>query len=155
MEAVIIYCSDYNHNTEKIARIFAEKLQCKLISIHDAKDINIDNYKLIGFGSGVYRESISPKLLRLVDKLPLQDKNVFAFSTSGAGMAYYNKRLLHLLEVNGAKVVGSFACKGSFTAKDFTDKKIFEFMGRLSQGHPNEKDYKKAEKFIHKIMNCN
>ncbi len=47
---------------------------------------------------------------------------------------------------------GSFACKGSFTAKDFTDKKIFGFFGRLSQGHPNQKDFKDAKRFILKMI---
>jgi flavodoxin len=49
--------------------------------------------------------------------------------------------------------MGSFACKGSFVAKDFTDNKVFDFIGRLSQGHPNQNDFKKAERFIEKLVN--
>lgn len=156
MKSLIVYCSEYKSNTEKIARIFAEKTDCELINIRNVKDVSdiyIENYNLIGFGSGVYRESISPKLVKLVDKLNLTGKNVFVFSTSGAGMKYYNNNLIKLLDKKAAIYRGSFACKGSFNAREFTDKKIFEFMGKLSEGHPNDRDLKKAEKFFATVLN--
>ena len=152
MKALIVYCSDYKNNTEKIARIFAEQIDCKLINIRDTDDINIDNYELVGFGSGVYRESLSPKLLRLVDKLTLKGKNVFVFSTSGVGMKFYNNSLIKLLESKGAINKGSFACKGSFIAREFTSLKIFDILGRLSKGHPNDRDFKDAERFIDRVL---
>ncbi len=152
MGTLIFYCSDYKNNTEKIARIFAEKTDCELINISDVNAINIDNYNLIGFGSGVYRESLSPKVFKLADQLSLKGKNVFVFSTSGVGMKYYNNRLIKLLVSKGATNKGSFACKGSFVAKEFTNIKIFDIIGRLSQGHPNDKDLKKAERFIVRLV---
>ena len=148
MKFLIIYYSDYKNNTEKIARIFAEKTDGALINMKDVNDINIENYNLIGFGSGVYRESLSPKMFRMVEKMNLKGKNVFVFSTSGVGMKYYNNSLIRLLESKGAINKGSFACKGSFIASEFTKKKIFNFIGRLSQRHPNERDFKAAERFI-------
>ena len=153
MKALIIYCSYYNKNTEKIAQKFAEKVDCNLINIKDINDINTEGYDLIGFGSGVYRESLSPKVTRVVEKLNLTDKSVFVFSTSGVGMKFYNNSLIKLLNSKGAINKGNFACKGSFVAKEFTNKKIFDAIGRLSQGHPNDKDLEKAEKFIVRVIN--
>lgn len=153
MKSLIIYCSDYKNNTEKIARIFAEKTEGKLLIIRDASNVDIESYDLIGFGSGVYRESMSPKLLGLVDKLNVRGKNVFVFSTSGVGMKFYNNKLMKLLISKGAINRGSYACKGSFVAREFTNNKIFDFMGRLSQGHPNDKDFKEAERFIERVVN--
>lgn len=121
MKVLIIYCSDYKNNTEKIAKIFAEKVDCDLINIKDNRDIKIENYDLIGFGSGVYRESLSPKIRTLVENLNVKEKNVFVFSTSGIGMRFYNNGLIKLLESKGAINKGSFACKGSFIAKEFSD----------------------------------
>lgn len=155
MKSLIVYCSEHNSNTEKIAQKFAEKTKCELINIRnvkDASDINIGNYELIGFGSGVYKENISPKLVKLVEKFNLTGKNVFVFSTSGAGMKSYNNSLIKLLDKKDAINKGSFACKGSFNAKEFTDNKIFEFMSKLSKGHPNENDLKEAEKFITMVL---
>lgn len=153
MKSLIVYCSDYKKNTEKIAQIFAEKVDSDLKNIKEINDINLEVYDLVGFGSGVYKESMSPKLFKLVEKLNLKGKNVFVFSTSGMGMKFYNNRLIKLLESKGAINKGSFSCKGNFKASEFTNIKIFSIMSRLSQGHPSDKDMKKAEKFIVKLAN--
>lgn len=152
MNSLIVYCSDYRNNTERIARIFAGKADCELVNIRDVSEIDTEAYSLIGFGSGVYKESLSPKLLKLADKLDVKGKNVFVFSTSGAGMKFYNNGLIKLLESKGAVNRGSFACRGSFTARDFTSLNIFGILERLSQGHPNDRDFEKAERFIVKLL---
>lgn len=152
MKTLIIYCSEYKKNTEKIARIFADTAECELINLRDVKDMNgLDHYNLIGFGSGVYKESMSPKLFQLVENMNLKGKNVFVFSTNGVGMKYYNKPLIKLLVSKGAINKGSFSCKGSFIAKEFTTVKLFDMIGKLSQGHPNQKDYRKAERFMIRV----
>ncbi|ERK31471.1 flavodoxin domain-containing protein [Clostridium intestinale] len=151
MKSLIIYCSDYKNNTERLAQVFAEKINSDLINVRNFRDVDLEKYNLIGFGSGVYIEKLSPKLYKLVDKMDLKGKNVFVFSTSGVGMKFYNNSLIKLLRSKGAINKGSFACKGSFNAKEFSKNKIFDIMGRLSQGHPNVKDFKKAERFIRKI----
>lgn len=152
MKSLIIYHSVYNNNTEKIARVFASKINADLINLKNSMEVRIDNYNLIGFGSGVYKESISPQLFNYVEKLNLKDKDVFAFSTSGVGMGFYNKKLINLLESKGARCKGSFACKGSFVSRDFSNNRIFEIMSKFAIGHPNDKDLGKAEKFIEKIV---
>jgi len=152
MKSLIVYYSDYKNNTEKIARVFAEKIDCDLINIKDTSYINVENYSLIGFGSGVYRESLSPKVFRVVDELNLKEKNIFVFSTSGVGMKCYNNRLIKHLVSKGASNKGSFSCKGSFIAKEFSNNKLFDLIGRLSLGHPNPRDLKNAERFILKVL---
>lgn len=151
MRSLIIYCSAYKNNTEKIAKILAEKSGSDLVKLSNINNIDIENYDLIGFGSGIYKESLSPKLYKFVDKLDLQDKRTFVFSTSGLGMKFYNNKLIKLLESKGAKNKGSFACKGSFKSSEFSNNKIFDIIGKLSQGHPNERDCKRAENFIVKL----
>lgn len=152
MKSLIIYCSDYKNNTEKIAQIFAKEIDSDLINIRDFSDIDIENYDLIGFGSGVYKERMSPKIFKLVDKLNLKNKNVFVFSTSGVGMKFYNNKLIKSLVSKGAINKGSFACKGSFVAREFSDNKIFDILGRLSQRHPNDKDFKEAKRFVERVL---
>jgi len=50
------------------------------------------------------------------------------------------------------KSMGSFACKGSFTASDFSEIKIFKLIGKSAEDHPDEKDLLNAKAFILKIM---
>lgn len=152
MKVLIIYCSTYKNHTEKIAELFAKYANADIINLKGTKDIIIESYDFIGFGSGVYRESMAPQLFSCVEKLNVKSKEIFVFSTSGVGKEFYNKKLIKLLESKGAKCKGSFACKGSFVSRDFSNNKIFEIMSRFAQGHPNEKDLSKANKFIEKII---
>ncbi len=152
MKSLVIYCSTYKNHTEKIALLFAKKMNADIINLKKNKDIVIDNYDLIGFGSGVYKESMAPQIFSCVDRLDLKNKDVFVFSTSGAGMKFYNKKLIKQLENKGACCKGSFTCKGSFDSTVFSKNKIFEFMSRFALGHPNDKDFKKAEEFIERVM---
>lgn len=150
MKSIIFYSSDYKKNTERIAEIMADEISAVLVNIRDMKDsvIEIDHFDLIGFGSGVYRESLSPKISKFAEKLNLVEKNVFVFSTSGVGLKFYNDKLIKDLESKGAKNRGSFASKGYFVATEFTQNKIFNLVSGVSKGHPNERDFAKARKFI-------
>ncbi|MBM7869750.1 flavodoxin [Clostridium pascui] len=152
MKSLIIYFSSYKNNTKKIAKVFADKINADLINLKNLKEIEIDNYDLIGFGSGVYKESLSPQLFNCIEKLNLKGKKFFVFSTSGIGMKFYNNKLIKLLVSKGAINKGSFACKGALVAQEFSNNKIFDIVGRLSQGHPNDKDLRKAEEFIEKVV---
>ncbi len=154
MKSLIIYCSDYRGNTEEIAKVIADEIDGRLVNVKELKGetIQIDDYELIGFGSGIYRESMSHRLYRLVEDMDLEGKDTFVFSTSGVGMKLYNNRLTRLLEKKGANVRGSFACKGSFTASDFTEKRIFNIFGKKSQGHPDTRDRERARSFIGSVI---
>ena len=152
MKSLIIYDSVYKNNTEKIARVLANKIDADLLGLKESKGVIIEDYDLIGFGSGVYKETISSKLFDYIEKLNLRGKDVFVFSTSGVGMKFYNKKLIHLLESRGAICKASFACKGSFNSREFSDNKIFELMSKFAMGHPNNEDLIKAEKFVERIV---
>jgi len=154
LKTVLFYSSDYRTNTEKIAKVMASEIDAEYVNIDNLKndDYNTEQFDLIGFGSGVYREDLSKDLYRLTERLTLKDKKVFVFSTSGIGMNSYNKRLLRHLSSKGALSMGSFACKGSFTASDFSENKIFKLLGKSAEGHPDEKDLLNAKAFILKIM---
>lgn len=148
MKTLILYTSTYRNNTEKIAIVFSKKIPCDLVDTKNFKDVKIEDYDLIGFGSGVYKEDLSPKIYKVAKDLDVKGKKVFVFSTSGVGMKFYNKRLIKLLESKGGINIGTFSCKGYFNPREFTDKRIFDLFGRMSQGHPNERDLERAENFI-------
>lgn len=68
MKSLIIYYSYYNKNTEKIAKILADKTNAEIINLKETNiAVDLDSYDLIGFGSGVYNESLSPILYKAVE----------------------------------------------------------------------------------------
>lgn len=145
MKTLIVYYSSYNKNTEKIAECISEQLGGELIKAKDFKEIDIEEYDLVGFGSGVYNQKMHPMILNAIKNSNLQDKKTFVFSTSAVGIKKYNNDASKLLLSKGASVVGSFACRGFFTTK------FLNIFGGTAKGHPSTEDLKKAENFANSI----
>jgi flavodoxin len=146
MKALIIYHSEHHQNTEKIAKVMASKIEAEIKSAKDVRPIEINNYEIIGFGSGVYYGRLNSELSDIIDKLPFQkDKNSFIFSTTGF-MTYSesaHERFRPLLIKKGFKIIGEFSCLGFDTT--LTQKGI-------NKGKPDKQDIKNAEKFIQNIL---
>lgn len=82
MKTIIFYSSTYNGNTLKIAESMAAVLSADLVSIEsETSGIDLSKYDLIGLGSAIHFAEHNIQLQRFVSALPLQEKNVFIFST--------------------------------------------------------------------------
>lgn len=143
---LIIYYSYHHRNTEKIVNSMAEISNAKLYTIDKINTLNMQEYDIIGFGSGIANGKHYDKLLQAVGRINLQGKNVFVFSTSGMGNVKYNSSLIELLKNAGATVVGNFACKG------FDTYGPFKLIGGIAKGHPDNDDIAAAKQFIQKIV---
>lgn len=144
-KCLIIYYSYHHGNTEKIANVMAEISNTKVCTIDEVSTVNVEEYEIIGFGSGIAYSKHYDKLLKAVSQFDLQGKKVFVFSTSGMGKDNYNSKLIGLLNNAGASVVGSFACKGYDTFGPF------KLIGGIAKGHPDNDDIDNAKKFIQRI----
>jgi len=146
MKTLIVYYSAYRKNTEKIAECMAGQFCGDLVYAKDYNENDVNNYDLVGFGSGVYNQKMHPSIFKAIEKSNLQNKNTFVFSTSAVGIKKYNNDAIKLLLDKNAKVVGSFSCRGFFTTK------FLDIFGGTAKGHPNNVDFQNAEKFAEKIM---
>ena len=109
MKNLIVYESIHHGNTEKIGKAMAEYLNADLIKTNDANVNTLNDYDLIGFGSGIYHGKLHKNILDLIDKLPtLSNKKTFIFSTSGQGKVEYNNTAEQKLKEKGYEVAGSF-----------------------------------------------
>ena len=146
MKVLIIYHSEHHQNTEKIAAAMAEKIEAELKEAKEVSAGDINNYDIIGFGSGVYNGRLYRDISEIIDKIPYQNnKKSFIFSTTGS-LSY--SRLAHdrfrpLLIDKGFKIIGEFSCLGFDTA--LTREGI-------NKGRPDEQDLENAEKFIKSIL---
>lgn len=153
MKSIIIYQSIHHHNTEKIAKAMAKVLGAKIAKPSEVKPEEINDYDLIGFGSGIYFGQYHRSLTEFVKKLsPVQNKKAFIFSTSGRPESVFfnlpTKSFKKLLASKGFEIIATFNCRGYDTAYLFL--RIF---GGLNRGHPNEKDLEKAKIFAQSIKN--
>lgn len=147
MKSLIIYTSVHQGNTDKIADEISKAIGADLTKVGDYKEDMLEQYDLIGFGSGVYFGKHHKAILDLVEKSDFKNKPVFVFSTSGTGKGKYNAALTNMLKNKNANVVGEFCCKGYDTYG------IFKWVGGIAKGHPNNKDLDKTREFAAALMN--
>lgn len=141
MKNIIIYSSSHHENTKKIAQKIAEVIKADICTVSEFKSNSFDEYDMIGFGSGIYYGKFSKDITELINKMTLQNKKIFLFSTSGSGGIKYNNSVQLLLEEKGNSIIGSYTCKGYNTYGPF------KLIGGLNKNHPDETDLKDVEDF--------
>lgn len=146
MKSLIILYSYHHHNTEKIAEVLAKVLDSEIKWLQELNLEELQEYDLVGFGSGIYSAKHHESLLELADELPeVKSKNAFLFSTAGitgkSKVAKDHSKLREKLEFKGYTVIDEFQCKG------FNTNSFLRLFGGMNKGRPNAKDLKNAEEF--------
>jgi flavodoxin len=150
MKSLLILFSYHHKNTEKIAKVFAKVLDAQIKTPQQINPEELQDYGLIGFGSGIYGAKHHEDLLDLADNLsPVTNKKAFLFSTSAmmgkAKVAEDHSELREKLQSKGYTIVDEFACKG------FNTNSFMKYFGGMNKGRPNAEDLKHAEKFAQKL----
>lgn len=150
MKSLIICSSIHHQNTLKVANAMAEVLNCSVIQTGNVKIEDLEEYDLIGFGSGIYGWRPHQLLLKLVDNLSdMSGKKAFIFSTSGGkehNIEKWHRLLREKLIKKGFTILDEFNCIGW---DSFGPLKLF---GGMNKGRPNEDDLEKAKVFIKNII---
>jgi flavodoxin len=80
--SILVLVSYHHNNTQKIAKAFAGVLDAQIRTPQEIVPEELQQYDLIGFGSGIYDGKHHRDLLELADRLPSAGKKVFLYSTS-------------------------------------------------------------------------
>jgi flavodoxin len=124
MKSLLIVSSYHHKNTEKIANAFAQVLDAELKTLQQTNPEELQEYDLVGFGSGIYGGKHHKTLLVLADRLPqVTNGKAFIFSTCGVpamGMteevvAENHAMLREKLQSKGYTIVDEFGCVGFST----------------------------------------
>lgn len=161
---LIVLVSYHHKNTEKIAKVLAEVLNASIITPQHVRVDELQEYDLIGFGSGIYGGKNHRSLLDLADSMPLSSgKKAFIFSTNGApvsvyGSARYSGQAEYLkmvdknhlplrekLQSKGYEVIDDFSCAGLNT------NSFLKLFGGINKGRPNNEDLRDAEEFAREL----
>ena len=155
---MIILVSYHHNNTQKVAEVFAKVLDAQVKTPQETSPEELQQYNLVGFGSGVYAGKHHESLFDLADRLPeVKDKKAFLFSTSGMPIGISGQQRLeeytrkcHIalkerIQSKGYTVVDEFGCAG------FNTNKFLKWFGGINKGRPNAEDLKHAEEFASKL----
>jgi len=152
--AIIFVFSFHHGNTGKIAEAMAP---CMNAPILDIRSINTDtfnfsalnDYELIGFGSGIDSGKHYQKMLDFANKVPeLGNKKAFIFSTSGIEDKKFknHETLRKILQGKGFTIAGEFNCPG------FNTHSFLKLFGGMNKGRPNNDDLHNAEQFARNLI---
>jgi flavodoxin len=152
MRSSLVVFSYHHHNTEKIAKVFARVLDAQIITPQQCDPLKLQEYDLVGFGSGIDSGKHYKVLLDLADKLPqVSGKKAFIFSTCGNPfdeqkyMVKCHAALREKLTVKGYTIADEFICPG------FNTNSFLKYFGGINKGRPNAEDLKRAEIFAKKL----
>jgi flavodoxin len=153
-KSLLVLFSYHHHNTEKIANVLAKVLDAQIKKPQQIMPEELQEYSLIGFGSGIYDSKHHKSLFDLVDKLPqVTDKKAFIFSTCGVpgiGMneeyvAKNHAPLREKLQSRGYVIINECSCTGLNT------NAFLKYLGGINKGRPNAEDLKRAEEFAQNL----
>jgi len=136
----------------------AKVLDAEIKTPQQTNPEELQNYDLVGFGSGIDTGKHYKELLDFADKLPqVIGKKAFVFSTSGMPVGVSGQQKLEeytgkchttlkeTLQSKGYTIVDEFGCAG------FNTNKFLKYFGGLNKGRPNEEDLKRAEAFAEQL----
>ena len=150
LKSLLVLFSYHHNNTEKIANVFAKVLDAQIKTPQQVNPEELQEYNLIGLGSGIYSAKHHKSLLDLADKLPkVTDKKAFIFSTSAIlgdkKVAKDHSILRRKLQSKGYIIVDEFACKG------FNTNSFLKYFGGMNKSRPNAEDLKDAQEFAQNL----
>lgn len=150
----LILCKSVHHgNTAKIAHALATVLHADAAAPEEVPYTSLTDYRLVGFGSGVYYGGMHGSLFEWLRGLPdaaTPTTPAFIFTTSGLPFLakLWTIPLRRLLARKGFHVVGEFACQG------FDTWGPLWLTGGLNRSHPDDRDLARARTFAETIASA-
>jgi len=157
IKSLLILVSYHHQNTRKIADVFSRVLDAPIKTPQQINIEELQEYGLIGFGSGIYDQKHHKYILDLVDKLPqVTDRNAFILSPSGISRALSLRHsdsiddphavLREKLPSRGYTIVDEFNCTG------WNTNSFLKLFGGMNRGRPNADDLKNEETFAQNLL---
>ncbi len=151
LKSLLVVYSYHHNNTLKIAEVFAKVLNARIVAPQQTNPKELQEYALIGFGSGIDSGKHYKPLLGFTDQLSsVTDKKAFIFSTSGVSNAKYKAKihtaLREKLQAKSYMIVDEFNCHG------FNTNSFLKYFGGMNKGKPDAEDLEHAEEFAQQLI---
>lgn len=147
MKTAIIYYSKHHGNTKKLLDAVkkAANDEITLFDVTQADAVNLNDYDLIGFASGIYYSKFEKRVLKFAkDKTP-DKKDVFFIYTYGAEKTGYTKAIREALADKNVNILGEYGCLG------FNTFGPFKLIGGIAKNHPTDTEIKNAVSFYNSL----
>lgn len=147
MNTAIIYYSKHHENTKKLLDAIkkASSDEITLIDVTTTNSVDLEQYDIIGFASGIYYSKFEKRVLAFAkDYLP-DGKDVFFIYTYGSENEGYTKAIRDALAGKNSRILGEYGCLG------FDTFGPFKLIGGISKNHPNSEEIQGAISFYNNL----
>ena len=145
-KTAIIYASRHHGNTYKLVKAIADQYPVDLIDATKERSVNLSNYDLIGFASGIdfgkFYETVE---IFAKENLPLE-KKVFFLYTCAQIRKGFTDSMKEIVAQKKAVVLGEYGCKG------FNTYGPWKVIGGMNKNHPDEDEIHQAVDFFSGCM---
>jgi flavodoxin len=147
-KALIICDSRHHGNTRRIADAMAEAIGATILAPDQVQPETLNDFDLVGWGSGIYFGRHAQSLCQLARRLPHQPRKTFIFSTAGLPLlqAWFHASLRNALRSRGCTVLGEFSCRGWDTVGPLS------WFGGIDRNHPNADDLRRGSSFAQDMV---
>lgn len=139
-KVLIVYASIHHGNTKKVVDALTEKYTFETVDATKVKNMDLSQYDVIGFASGVYAFNLHQSIIEFASTNLPSDKKVFIISTSAMNKDFSGS-LVKIIDEKKCKLIGKYSCFGYNTFGPF------KLVGGTSKGHPDQKDIDAAIQF--------
>ena len=144
---VIVYESVHQRNTKKLVKAISERYNLTLIDAKSEEKIDLFEYDIIGFASGIDFGKFYPNIEQcLKENLP-ENKNVFFMYTCAKPNKKFTQAIKTEALKKNANILGEYGCKGYNTYGPW------KLIGGINKHHPDDNDISGAIKFFENIIN--
>lgn len=147
-KAIILYSSIHHGNTKKLLDAVKSSNEVMLQEISQIESINLADYDLIGFASGIYMGKMHQTIMEFIEKhsMELSKKKVFLMATCGGSAEKGLQDMAENLKRCQAEVLGTFQAYGYDTFGPF------KLIGGIRKKHPDEKECERAQRFVEGLV---
>lgn len=148
MKKAILFCYSIHHgNTRKVLDAVAAALPVRVVDVPLREEVDLTQYDLVGFASGIYMSRFGKPVENLIRELPgLSGKPCFTMYTCGAPAGEFAIGVQSLLKAQGAVVEGGWHCRG------FDTFGPFKLVGGIAKGRPDGRDAEDAVRFVGSLL---
>ena len=145
-KTAIIYASKHHGSTRKLVEAIAAKFDIVQINAEEQQRVDLNEYDLIGFASGIDFGTFYPSVEQaLKDNLP-DHKKVFFLYTCAKINNRFTKNVKQVAIAKNAEILGEYGCRGYNTYGPW------KLIGGMNKNHPSVKELDEAVKFFEVLM---
>ena len=147
VKTAIVYASTHHNNTYKLVKAIREKYNVDLIDATAVDNMDLSEYELIGFASGIDFGRFYDSVEQFLENNLPPNKKVFFIYTCAKTSPRFTQSIKEKADKKDAILLGEYGCKG------FNTYGPWKLVGGMNKNHPDTSEIKRAVQFFESVVN--